>query len=258
MASFFQKTRRGFWADANSTKSHPRTTDASVRFSTCGFRPAPRRGLHCAIYMLTCLTNARLLLIAMHKRADRRDAHPQRRASLGFTMTNANKHGCLRCAGNDPYTIVASDVMQADDAGGPRVPHRARQTVMKQHARSMPRLQGRSSAWLAVSRAGCCSRGARACEAIRAARLVGFRLDCARWRARCQSEQSSPARTSHTTMRLPRCTTVRAVPPLPPPPLPTPPAGRKKSLSLSLPLSLRAADSSQRRHPHTSRYMEFC
>ena len=110
MASFFQKTRRGFWADANSTKSHPRTTDASVRFSTCGFRPAPRRGLHCAIYMLTCLTNARLLLIAMHKRADRRDAHPQRRASPGFTMTNANKHGCRRCAGNDPYTIVASDV----------------------------------------------------------------------------------------------------------------------------------------------------
>ena len=110
--------------------------------------------------------------------------------------------------------------------------------LMKQHARSMPRLQGRSSAWLAVSRAGCCSRGARACEAIRAARLVGFRLDCARWRARCQSEQSSPARTSHTTMRLPRCTTVRAVPPLPPPPLPTPPAGRKKSLSLSLCLSL--------------------
>ena len=96
-----------------------RDRDASVRFSTCGFRPAPRRGLHCAIYMLTYYTYARLLLVAMHKRADRRDAHPQRRASLGFTMTNANKHGCLRCAGNDPYTIVASDVMQADDAGGP-------------------------------------------------------------------------------------------------------------------------------------------
>ena len=130
--------------------------------------------------------------------------------------------------------------------------------LMKQHARSMPRLQGRSSAWLAVSRAGCCSRGARACEAIRAARLVGFRLDCARWRARCQSEQSSPARTSHTTMRLPRCTTVRAVPPLPPPPLPTPPAGRKKSLSLSLSLCLSlslslAADSSQSSHAHTHR-----
>ena len=122
MASFFLKNPPRFLADANSTKSHPRsgvTTDASVRFSTCGFRPAPRRGLHCAIYMLTYFTNARLLLVAMHKRADRRDAHPQRRASLGFTMTNANKHGCLRCAGNDPYTIVASDVMQADDTGGP-------------------------------------------------------------------------------------------------------------------------------------------
>ena len=112
--------------------------------------------------MLTYLTNARLLLIAMHKRADRRDAHPQRRASLGFTMTNANKHGCLRCAGNDPYTIVASDVMQADDAGGPRVPHRARQTVDEAAralnatvARQEQRMVGSFTGWVLLAGRSC-------------------------------------------------------------------------------------------------------
>ena len=113
--------------------------------------------------MLTYLTNARLLLIAMHKRADRRDAHPQLRASLGFTMTNANKHGCRRCAGNDPYTIVASDVMQADDAGGPTSRPVSRKTNSDEAARALnatvarqeQRMVGSFTGWVLLAGRSC-------------------------------------------------------------------------------------------------------